>query len=385
MSMSMMLHCGSQEANIHDLASVTLPKNHPKFKDKMKRYGTVSHDRLVNSIKSMARHAFGKDAVVKEKFALSGGKVYPGAKMFGSLQLNFGSNDVEEALADGGIAEVHEDERDLGDPAWLEDMTVEQENIYLSMENDTARRNFLVANNYMKDSDEDGGNIITIDPDHIYPTIAFRNSYDRSMSVGMALGYSVFICDNLCLSGEINYSRKHTINAFPDAVMTIWSLMETMRAQHEFDLRWKDHAKSVQIDEIDGYRLMGELVGRDVLSLQGGDKSQFAAAIKQWRDPAHEIFADRNLWSFENALTWAQHRSHIGKRMESSNKVISTLRSISCDDDSWNVEAQEIAQGYNKVDKATVLDLIEIINNYEKVEEKEEVLVEVRAQNIENL
>jgi hypothetical protein len=42
--------------------------------------------------------------------------------------------------------------------------------------------------------------------------LAFRNSYDRSMSVGMAIGASVFICDNLALTGDIAVMRKHTKN-----------------------------------------------------------------------------------------------------------------------------------------------------------------------------
>ena len=40
--------------------------------------------------------------------------------------------------------------------------------------------------------------------------IGFRNSYDRSMSIGIAAGTRVFICDNLALSGEYISMRKHT-------------------------------------------------------------------------------------------------------------------------------------------------------------------------------
>jgi len=50
--------------------------------------------------------------------------------------------------------------------------------------------------------------------------IAFRNSYDRSMSVGMAIGASVFICDNLALSGDITVMKKHTKN--------VWTTLEDL-------------------------------------------------------------------------------------------------------------------------------------------------------------
>ena len=40
--------------------------------------------------------------------------------------------------------------------------------------------------------------------------LGFRNSYDKSMSVGFACGASVFCCDNMALTGDIVVMRKHT-------------------------------------------------------------------------------------------------------------------------------------------------------------------------------
>ena len=378
--MSMMMHCGSSSATIHDLAAVTLPENHDKFKDKCGRYGTVSHDRLVNSIKSMARHNFGPNAIIKEEFALSGGKVYPGAKLFGSIQMDFNTNEAEKALVNGGIAEAI----DIDDVSILQKLSNEDQNIFLSMENDTARMNFLVANGVIPENN-DGGNVITIRPDTIYPTIAFRNSYDRSMSVGMALGYMVFICDNLCLSGEIQFARKHTLNAFPDVVMTIWSLMQSMKGQHEFDQRWREFAKTVDLTQREGFEMLGLLAGEGMLPFVGGTKSQFALAVNQWKEPSHEVFEDRNMWSFENAITFAQRASGINKRMETGNAVVRELRRIADPSGQWNEEADELAFSSKETDKATVIDLIEVINDYEKRDHEEAVLVEQRAANIAKL
>src|SRR5664279_3505116 len=55
-------------------------------------------------------------------------------------------------------------------------------------------------------------------------SVAFRNSYDRSMSVGMAIGASVFICDNLALTGEIAVMKKHTKG--------VWSALEAVSYTH---------------------------------------------------------------------------------------------------------------------------------------------------------
>ena len=40
--------------------------------------------------------------------------------------------------------------------------------------------------------------------------IGFRNSYDKSLSVGFTVGLSVLVCDNLCFGGETTIQRKHT-------------------------------------------------------------------------------------------------------------------------------------------------------------------------------
>jgi len=45
-------------------------------------------------------------------------------------------------------------------------------------------------------------------------SIAFRNSYDRSMSLGLAIGATVFVCDNLAIQGDIVVMRKHTKNVW---------------------------------------------------------------------------------------------------------------------------------------------------------------------------
>lgn len=41
-------------------------------------------------------------------------------------------------------------------------------------------------------------------------SVGFRNSYDKSLSVGLIAGTRVFVCSNLCFSGDIKYMRKHT-------------------------------------------------------------------------------------------------------------------------------------------------------------------------------
>ena len=48
-------------------------------------------------------------------------------------------------------------------------------------------------------------------PHDDYSTIVgLRNSHDQSFAASLVLGSGVFVCDNLCFSGEVKVARKHT-------------------------------------------------------------------------------------------------------------------------------------------------------------------------------
>jgi hypothetical protein len=42
--------------------------------------------------------------------------------------------------------------------------------------------------------------------------IGFRNSYDKTLALGLVAGVRVFVCSNLCFSGDVKYVKKHTHN-----------------------------------------------------------------------------------------------------------------------------------------------------------------------------
>ena len=50
------------------------------------------------------------------------------------------------------------------------------------------------------------------DPQSIGLSIGIRNSYDKSMSLGLCSGASVFVCENLMMTGEVVIMRMHKGN-----------------------------------------------------------------------------------------------------------------------------------------------------------------------------
>ena len=131
-------------------------------------------------------------------------------------------------------------------------------------------------------------------------SIGFRNSYDKSMSVGIAIGATVFVCDNLALTGEVTVMRKHTLN--------VWDDLETMALKTIFGSRGNFNCiqqdasvlSSHDITDDEAYRLIGFLYGHGVLSPR-----QLPIAKKEWHQPSYDDFSARNAWSFYNACTEA--------------------------------------------------------------------------------
>lgn len=131
-------------------------------------------------------------------------------------------------------------------------------------------------------------------------SIALRNSYDKSLSVGMAFGASVFVCDNLALHGEVLKIRKHTTNVMADLEMMI--ITGVLRARSNFSSVVEDaeSMKQISIEDDGAYRALGHLFGHKVLSPR-----QMPVALREWHEPSHQDFEPRTLWSLYNSVTEA--------------------------------------------------------------------------------
>lgn len=129
-------------------------------------------------------------------------------------------------------------------------------------------------------------------------SIAFRNSYDRSMSLGIAMGASVLVCDNLALHGEIIIMRKHTKN--------VWNELEDLAIAHLYKSQKNFYQvvadaellKNKRVVNDEAFQLMGILFGHNIVSPR-----QVTALKDEWLRPTHLEFEDRNMWSLLNATT----------------------------------------------------------------------------------
>ena len=132
--------------------------------------------------------------------------------------------------------------------------------------------------------------------------VGLRGSYDQTLPRGLAVGSNVFVCDNLCFSGDITLHTKQTTHVgtripqmLRDAVARIPGMAE---AQDEKFDGYKHHRVAKRI----GDAMLVEMVRRGVLN-----PSQLGKALAEWDKPSHDEHANwgDSLWQLHNAVTEA--------------------------------------------------------------------------------
>lgn len=136
--------------------------------------------------------------------------------------------------------------------------------------------------------------------------IAFRNSYDKSMSVAYAAGVQVIICGNGMVSGEFNMKHKHNgdIVTELDSIinLTINSLEEVYN-DFSADILT---LKSIELTR----RQIAEHAGRLLMLDNVITSTQLGIIHKEFNNSTYPDFEDLTAWSFYNWTTHALKESH---------------------------------------------------------------------------
>jgi len=133
-------------------------------------------------------------------------------------------------------------------------------------------------------------------PDYAY-VIGLRGSLDKSLSRGLAVGSSVFVCDNLAFSSEIVFHRKSTKNILTDLPLMVDTAIGQLGA------RWNDQSKRIAsykqtgLTNKDAAYLLAEIAG-DVFPWQ-----KFGDIYQEFKAPRHAEFQKETLWALFNAVT----------------------------------------------------------------------------------
>ena len=131
-------------------------------------------------------------------------------------------------------------------------------------------------------------------------SIGLRNSYDKSMSLGICSGASVFVCENLMMTGEVVIMRMHTGSIIDELKGLIFNAL--LKSEDKFSTIHADsqNLKESFVDNNIAYKMMGKLYGYGILS-----ERQLPVMKREWQKPKYDSFVARNAWSLYNAGTEA--------------------------------------------------------------------------------
>lgn len=140
----------------------------------------------------------------------------------------------------------------------------------------------------------------TVHPDYTW-VLGLRNSHDKTFPAGIVVGGQVFVCDNLSFSGEIKIARKHTRFILRDLpTLTQQAIARLMDQWHHQDQRIAAYKIRNVTD-----RSAHDLIIRST-DVGACTPRQIPAILKEWRQPVHDDFRPRTLWSLFNSFTEVQ-------------------------------------------------------------------------------
>jgi hypothetical protein len=130
-------------------------------------------------------------------------------------------------------------------------------------------------------------------------SIGLRQSYNKSLSLGVAVGAQVFVCDNLCFSGDaFKVLRRNTVNVWSDFRALLTTQISNALGHYADVNAEVDHMRGIPCPERRGFAILGVAIGEGVLT-----PTQATVAYEDWKRPRHEDFAERNLYSLYNCAT----------------------------------------------------------------------------------
>lgn len=131
-------------------------------------------------------------------------------------------------------------------------------------------------------------------------SVGYRNSLDRTLSVGIAFGANVFVCENLMMTGDIFVMKKHTPNVWVGLPELVEEKVPQAGGIYHSLREDVDMMKNMPIKKDQGFQLLGLMRGHKILNAQ-----QTNIAFKEFVNPSYKEHKDGSVMQVYNACTEA--------------------------------------------------------------------------------
>jgi len=147
-------------------------------------------------------------------------------------------------------------------------------------------------------------NQASIDGQESDVTVGIRNSYDKSLALGVVAGLSMIVCDNLVLSGTEKLVRKHTKYVMNDIDGVILSVVKNAYPDAIAATKLLRQWSETELSDDDAYSLIGRILGHKVAY-----SSHCTGALREWRKPTYSDWGKNNVHALYQAFTHALKKS----------------------------------------------------------------------------
>lgn len=136
--------------------------------------------------------------------------------------------------------------------------------------------------------------------------IGIRNSHDQRFNAGLCVGSHVFVCSNLAFSAEIVVSRRHTSQIRRDLPRLINDAAGRLGDLRDQQGRRIEAYRNAPLSDVQFHDLAIRALDAGVVPV-----TKLPKVLSEYREPQHEEFLPRTVWSGFNAFTEALKTSNL--------------------------------------------------------------------------
>jgi hypothetical protein len=125
-----------------------------------------------------------------------------------------------------------------------------------------------------------------------------RNAHDQAFAAGVAAGMQVLVCSNLSFAGDIVFKRRHTVNVMRDLPLMIRDAIDSLQGLWQRQKQQVEAYRNTRLLDRAAHHLTISALDAGVIS-----GSRIPKVLSEWREPKHQDFRPRTVWSFFNAIT----------------------------------------------------------------------------------
>lgn len=140
-------------------------------------------------------------------------------------------------------------------------------------------------------------------------SLGFRTANDRTMKISIVAGMSVFVCDNMVLSGDsVILNRKHTSGL--DLIPELEGAVERYQVRYSSLREQVANMARLVISDSEAKVLIHDTFVAEVMPIR-----YLPDVSREYFEPKHPEFEPRTTWSLHNAFTEVMKGMTLNRRM----------------------------------------------------------------------